>query len=199
MKLLAFTDVHGNESLIRGITKLARAKKPDFLVCCGDLTIFGEEINDILSKFDRIGIPMILIPGNHEEIIDLKKICKKFKNVIYLHRGILEIEDYVFFGYGGDGFSKEDKDFEKIFKKVGDRIKGKKIIFLTHQPPFGGKLDKLEYFGHVGNTSYTKFIKFYKPILALSGHLHENFGRMDHVNKKTILINPGPVGKIIKV
>ena len=198
MKILAFTDVHGNDNIIKEVCKLARLKKPDLLVCPGDLTIFGQDLNEVLFKFNKIDIPLIVIPGNHEEGEDMKKICDKFKNIIYLHRGIFEIENYIFFGFGGDGFSQTNTEFEKISKIIGKKFKGKEIILITHQPPYGTKLDYLEYFEHVGNKSFRKFIEEFKPILALSGHLHENFGEMDNLGT-TILINPGPLGKMIKI
>ena len=198
MKILAFTDPHGNEQILKEVTRLSRIKKPDLIICPGDLTVFEKNLREILEKLNKIKIPLLVIPGNHEEAGDMKRLCEKFENIIFLHRGIFETGDYVFFGYGGDGFSSENKEFEKVAKDIEKRIKGKKIVLITHQPPYGNKLDDLEYFEHVGNKSYRKFIEKNKPILALSGHLHENFGEMDKIGK-TILINPGPLGKLIKI
>jgi Icc-related predicted phosphoesterase len=198
MKILAFADMHGNEHIIKEIIKLAKLKKPNLMICLGDLTIFGQDLSEILSKFDKVGISLLVIPGNHEEGENMKKICNKFKNIIYLHRGVFEIGNYAFFGYGGGGFSQEDEEFDKVAKVVEKKIKGKKIVFITHQPPYSTKLDYLEYFEHVGNKSYRRFIKKNKPILGLSGHLHENFGEMDSIGE-SILINPGPLGKLIKI
>ena len=199
MKIFAFTDVHGSEHLIQEVIKTIKSKKPELIICPGDLTIFGHDLEKILSKFDKLKISCLVVHGNHESDDELKDACKKFKNIIYLHRGVLEKGDYAFFGYGGDGFSTKDEKFEKISEIVGKKTKGKNLIMITHQPPHGNKLDYLEYFEHVGNKSYTKFIKKWKPVMSIFGHLHEHFGKMDHINKKTILINPGPLGKLIEI
>ena len=198
MKLLAFTDIHSNKKLIENIINKSKLKKPDLLVCCGDITLFGSNLEKILFKLNSIKIPLLIIPGNHEEDINMKKNCMKYDNIIYLHKGVYELGDYVFFGFGTGGFEERFLEFEKISKKIGKGIKNKKIIFITHQPPHKTKLDKLEHFGHSGNKSFKEFIIKYKPMLSLSGHLHENFGTMDNIGK-SILINPGPLGKIIEI
>lgn len=198
MKIFAFTDIHGNENLIREVINTIKSKKPELIVCPGDLGVFGQDLEEILLRFNQLNIPFLVIPGNHEGEEELRTLCKKFENIIFLHRGVFEIENYAFFGYGGDGFSTKNKSFEKVSEIIGKKTKGKKVILITHQPPNGSKLDNLEYFEHVGNKSYTKFIKKYKPMLSISGHLHEHFGEMDHINK-TLLINPGPLGKILKI
>ena len=198
MKILAFTDIHGNEHILQEVAKLAKKKKPDLIICPGDITVFEKKMKEILEKLNKIEIPLFIIPGNHEEAGDMKKLCDKLENVVFLHRGVFEVDDYLFFGYGGDGFSRENLEFEKVAKSVEKRLKGKKVVLITHQPPYGTKLDDLEYFEHVGNKSYRKFILKNKPVLALSGHLHENFGAIDKLGK-TVLINPGPLGKIIQI
>jgi len=199
MKIFAFTDIHGNDKLIQEVVKQVQTKNPELVVCSGDITIFGRELNEVLEKLDKIKKRILIIPGNHEDSDELKKACKNFENITYLHRGVFQIENYAFFGYGGDGFSEKDKIFERLADIVGEKFKEKEIILVTHQPPYGNKLDNLEYFEHVGNKSYTYFIKKYKPILAISGHIHESFGKIDHVDKKTILINPGPLGRLIEI
>ena len=82
-------------------------------------------------------------------------------------------------------------------KTIKKKIEGKKIIFITHGPPYGTKIDLLGT-NYAGNKSYTNFIKKEKPILALCGHLHENFGKTDQIGPSK-LMNPGPEGEIIDI
>lgn len=49
-----------------------------------------------------------------------------------------------------------------------------------------------------GNKSIRDFIRKYSPKLAISGHLHENAGIKDKLDK-TKLVNPGPWGMILEV
>ena len=78
-----------------------------------------------------------------------------------------------------------------------DEFKGKKIVLLTHGPPFNTKLDKLEV-GHVGSVDYRKFIERIHPKLAISGHLHETVGKVDKIGS-TKCINPGWDGMVIEL
>ncbi len=69
---------------------------------------------------------------------------------------------------------------------------------LSHAPVYGTKLDYLEGLGHRGNKSLRKVILDIKPKIALCGHLHENAGKIDKAGI-TIVLNPGPLGKIIEI
>lgn len=199
MKLLVFSDVHSQKKYVDSLVKTAKEEKPDFLVCAGDLADWGENIIGMAKEFDKLEIPMILIPGNHEEDEeDLKRLVKETKNIIYLHSGSYNVNDVVFFGYGGGGFSKIDYKFERIINKFKKTIKNKKIIFVTHAPVFETKTDIVPGIGHVGNKSILKAIKEIKPILVVCGHIHDSAGKVDKVGD-TVIVNPGPKGKIIEL
>ena len=116
MKLLVFTDVHGHNSSIKSIIKKAKKEKPDFLVCAGDLTDWGRGVKKVLKKFEELKIPLLLISGNHEESIDLRKISSKFEYVIFLDNGSYEFEDFIFFGYGDGVFATKDKFVAAIYR-----------------------------------------------------------------------------------
>lgn len=199
MKLLVFSDVHSEKRYIDPLVKLAKKEKPDFLICAGDLADWGQNIVGLAKEFDKLDIPMILIPGNHEENEeDLKKLIKETKNIIYLHSGSYEVNDIIFFGYGGGGFSKIDPVFERIMNKFKKTVKDKKVIFVTHAPVFETKTDYIPGLGHVGDKSILKAIKEIKPILVVCGHIHDSAGTVDRVGD-TVIVNPGPVGKIIEL
>jgi len=63
-------------------------------------------------------------------------------------------------------------------------VKGK-FILVTHNPPFGTKLDKVETGEHVGSKVIREFIEKEKPLLAISAHIHEA-GGIDKIGKTTI-------------
>ena len=85
----------------------------------------------------------------------------------------------------------------KQFKKWIKESKAKKVVLVTHAPPYGTKLDDL-YGESVGNISFRKFLVNGAVDMLLCGHLHENFNKKDMLNK-TIIINAGPNGKIITI
>ena len=189
MKILTFVDIHGNKTAVERIVKLA--EKADILVCAGDLTYFGENLNKILKRLEKIKKPLLIIHGNHETEEQFKKAEKKFKFIKFIHNKLYTINNYSFFGYGGGGFKTEDKTLESLTSK----IKTKKILILvTHQPPYNTKLDLINK-QHTGSKSILKFIKELKPKLNICGHLHENINKKDKINK-TFIVNPG-FGKLI--
>ena len=198
MKILAFVDLHGSLNALKKIASVAKKENVDYIICAGDITIFGDSAGYILKKIDAIGKPVMMLHGNHESESSLRNMCSKTKNVKFLHKEVLEVGDYVFLCYGGGGFSLEDKEFEIWSKKAMETIgEDKKIILVTHAPPYGTKLDPI-LDQPAGNKSIRRFIKLVQPKLAISGHLHENSGASDKIDK-TKLINPGPWGMILTV
>lgn len=198
MKILAFVDTHGSSSAINKIKSKAKKENVDLLICAGDLTIFEQNLEKILKKLDSLNKPVLMIPGNHESEGRLKKFCAKFKNIIYIHKGMLRLKKNVFIGYAGDGFSMNDPEFRKWGDKVRKELKKKdNVILITHAPPHKTKLDNMmgEY---CGNKDIRKFIEKVDLVLAISGHLHENAGKEDII-KGTKVVNPGPYGMVFEL
>ncbi len=195
MKILAFTDHHGSPNDFKFAKK--KAKGVDLILHMGDFTIFEHEIEAIMAEMNNMGKPVLFIHGNHEDDLIVEYLCKKFKNLKFIHKKHYEIDGVVFLGYGGGGFSMIDKEFEKHSKKFEKAMKGKKTILMLHGPPYGTKADIIMG-DHVGNESFTKFIKKNQPEIVLCGHLHENFHVKSKI-KKSVVINPGPDGEIIEI
>lgn len=196
MKILAFVDTHGNLNLLD--KAISKSKDIDLIICCGDLSNFGRNFKEGINKLKKLKKLVLIIHGNHEtsELID--SVCDD-KNIINLHKKSYELNDYLFFGFGGGGFHTLNKDFENVTKKFKSTIKkNSKIILITHGPPYGTKLDFIDDCGYVGCKSMRKFIEENNVLLNICGHIHENLGKIDHI-KKTLIVNPGPSGRIIKV
>ncbi|HII14738.1 MAG TPA: hypothetical protein HA362_00335 [Nanoarchaeota archaeon] len=196
MNILAFVDTHGSKKAIEAILK--KSKQADILVCAGDLTMWGEGTEKWIKMLEQAKKPLIIIPGNHESEREMAEVCKKYPFCIYLHRAAYDFGGYLFFGFGGGGFSERNPEFERIGKRVQADAKGKKIILITHGPPYGTNLDLLPGMGHRGCKSIRHFIEDAKPMAAISGHLHETGGSTDRI-EKTFVINPGPLGALLKV
>jgi len=196
MQILAFTDTHGDKRAFNIL--LEKSKKADLLVCAGDISDWGEGIEEEIKLFEKLGKPLLIVPGNHEGDNVLRRICKKYGFCYYIHKASYEIENFIFFGFGDGGFSERDPEFERIAEKFKKTIEaGKEIILVTHGPPYGTDLDFMGELGHRGSKSFTEFIKESKPLLHICGHLHENNGKRDMIGK-TIIINPGPLGQLLK-
>ena len=89
------------------------------------------------------------------------------------------------------------KEFDGLGEKIDDFIDGK----VKHLEKLYGFIDNLEKLSRgLGfiTRDIKRFIEKNKPILAICGHLHENEGKSEKISK-TLIINPGIKGKIIKI
>ncbi len=202
MKILAFADLHANIIAYEKIKKKIKKEKPDIIFCLGDLSFFEQYLEAVLRRLNELKIPVFVIHGNHETGPVLKKLCQRYPYLIFAHNKITSIGPYTIISHGGGGFytrgkSGRDKDFDRLIKNNRKKLKGK-LILLTHAPPRNTKLDYINWAGHVGCESYAEFIRKYKPVIALSGHLHENF-RVKQKKGKTLICNPGPEGMVFKI
>jgi len=196
MKILAFADTHGKEKAMKRL--LNKGKDVDLLVCAGDISIFGHNLLKLIERFKVLNKTMLILHGNHESKEELIAIAKAHPWVIFLHRMSYQLGDYYFFGYGGDGFAKEDPEFKKVYMKFLKTVKKNgKVILITHGPPYGTKCDFLTHIGHVGCKTYTKVIEKTKPLVHICGHLHETDSMRDKIGN-TLVINPGAAGKILR-
>jgi len=197
MKLLVFSDMHGSKKALAELIR--KAKRADLVLCCGDISIFEQDMPRLLKGLDSMKKPVLILPGNHEHGKRLLRAIKKTDNLIYMDAKLFETTELLVFGLEGNGFSIVDPEFDKISGKFVKMIKSskKKYVLMTHAPPYSTRLDQL-WDGHCGNKSVRKFIKKTKPIYAFSGHIHENSGKKDRIND-TIVLNGGPLGKIVTI
>ncbi|MFW5852926.1 MAG: metallophosphoesterase family protein [Nanoarchaeota archaeon] len=204
MKLLTFVDVHGDMKQIKQLCDTANAEDVDLVICAGDITNFGTNQKAIVKGIAASGRPTLIIHGNHENYETLEADCEKYDNMIFLHSASFEIDDYLFFGYGGGGFSYTDESFESISDEFSSAIKIKKkenkklkTILIVHGPPYGTDADFTND-THVGNKDYTDFIQSKSVDLVVCGHIHEAAGS-DQKRGKSRIINPGPEGRIVVI
>ena len=147
-------------------------------------------------------------PGEYNDNI------RKMENVISVDRRKKKIYGLEIVGHGGyvdvtqyikdrmDADEKRHKERLKRYNKTKEKLfdifdnkPDKDFIFLIHYSPYG-VFDKVKYKGspmngkHVGFEPYNRIIKKYKPLLVISGHMHEYQG----VKKmgRSLIVNPGP-------
>jgi len=197
INVLFFADLHGKETYFNSVKN--KSKKADIIVCAGDFTVMERNMSEIMTNLNELNKPVLVIHGNHEDPDAVKELCSLHNNLIFLHKGMHVVDNVVFMGYGGDGFSREDKTFEKVAKKFfgpNSRDKRRKIL-ITHGPPYGTEIDKIGG-SHKGNESYRKFIDEEKPHIVVAGHLHETAGKHQRIGH-TLILNPGPKGVLVRV
>lgn len=197
MKILAFTDLHGDMPSFRELKK--KVSFADIIICAGDMTFFETDFEKIMKRIASLKKPIYILHGNHEVPTHVKEACKKYSNMFFLHKRVYKFGGLSLFGYGGGGFAERDQEFEEWMEKKKEHLQDMNIL-ITHGPPYGTVADyKNEYEGNVGNWSYKKYLKHFN--VAISGHIHETFGASEYLkNKKnTFVINPGPSGTILEI
>ncbi len=197
MRLLLFTDLHGNTQAMGSV--LDKAPFADVIIFAGDLNHHARDIEKLLEDLASTGKPCLIIHGNWDDPSVLSAVCGRHPNLHFLHRGVWELDGVKFLGHGGGGFTRVDSDFQKLWDKFFRKqlSKGERSVLITHAPPYGTAIDTL--YGEArGNETYRRFIEEHQPLVHVCGHFHESFGRVDMVNK-TKVINPGPSGMYVEI
>lgn len=195
MKALVFGDVHGDVFALEALKR--KAKDADVILCLGDLTIFGEGLPLLLEIVNEFPKPVLLIHGNHEIEEEMEEEVNRLENITFIHKKMIARNEHTIIGYGGDGFSRRDEEFEEQAEEWKSNVKDPDdTIVLLHGPPSNTKLDVPFEDHHSGSESYREFIEDLQPKIAFVGHIHECEGKTDRIGN-TIIHNPGPEGTIL--
>jgi hypothetical protein len=183
-----------------------KSKDVDIVVCCGDLSNFGEDYESSFKLMKKIEKPILIVPGNHEKNQFIDELCAKHEKMKNVHGSFYKFDDITFIGCGGASLSPFEtpheltgKKFKDIFDKLQEFVnESSKAVFIGHEPPSITTLDFIEGVGHVGNMRVREFLEKNadRIVLGFFGHIHECAGKEDMI-KKTRIINPGKNGKII--
>lgn len=193
MRIIAITDIHGNENKVKWLIEKIKDEKFDVLLIAGDITHFKgrKSAEKILSHFLELDRPIYAVMGNCDgkDVLDLLEELE-----ISLHNKRIEINGIGIVGFGGSNITPfstiwefhDDEIWESLNKnyREGD-------ILLMHVPPYKTKVDRTFTGLHVGSKALRKFIEEKQPPLVICGHIHEARG-IDEIGK-TLIVNPGPL------
>lgn len=188
MKFLVITDLHQNVSMLDRINSEIASSGAEFVLFLGDVTDFGtgEQAADIISK---IKSKVYVIPGNCDPL----DLPEKVSGVaVDMHGKAADIGGYRLVGLGGSNITIFHTAFELEEDALYDGLKKNAcegMILMTHAPSFG-ILDEIPSGANVGSPAVKRIVDEYRPILALSGHIHEAIGCK--VIDGTTFVNPGP-------
>jgi len=188
MKFLLITDLHQHKSAIDWINKAIEEYKVDFVIHLGDVTDMGT-CADARALLSSIKSKVYVIPGNCDPV-DMPENIEDIAVDMHGKKVTIEGRDLVGFGGGnispfGTPFEMEDEDIYEGLKAIASEG----MILMTHAPSYG-YLDEIPGGIHVGCQAIRDIVDEYKPIIAMSGHIHEAIG-CKKVGE-TIFVNPGP-------
>ena len=195
MDIITLTDIHGYAPGIDRISdQLAAA---DLVVLAGDITQFGgtSAAKRIIHHIRKHTPRILAVSGNcdypevetwlNEEGLSLHCQCKRVHGI-------------QFTGIGGSlpcpGLTPNEMT-ENQFKRCSEQLaSGLSVtephILVTHQPPFQTMNDTTTDGNHVGSQSIRQLIEDVKPMMCITGHIHEGAG-IDTIGS-TRVFNPGP-------
>jgi Icc-related predicted phosphoesterase len=173
-------------------------KENSMIIHAGDVSGRGsvQEVTDFLEWYDSLPFKYkILIAGNHDFLFEsnpslIINLLGNFSSVIYLEDTSVTIEGFKIHGspvqpwFHNWAFNRQRGDdiikhWEKIPKDTD--------ILITHGPAYL-KGDKVSRGGeHVGCEDLLRYIEEIKPMLHVSGHIHEGYGH--YYNQHTEFVN----------
>ncbi|WP_324735926.1 YfcE family phosphodiesterase [Thermococcus sp. SY098] len=193
MRIIAITDIHGNENKAKWLVEKIKDEKFDVLLIAGDITHFKGRgsAEKSLKYFLEFKKPVFAVMGNCDgrDVLDLLEELG-----INLHDKRIEINGIGIVGFGGSNITPFSTIWEfhdaEIWESLNKNYRDGDIL-LMHVPPYGTKVDRTFTGLHVGSKALRKFIEEKQPPLVICGHIHEARG-IDEIGK-TLIVNPGPL------
>lgn len=188
LRLLICSDLHGSKTAADMISDASVSGGYDAVVICGDFTTFGStEYTRALLK--RLETQILAVPGNCD-IPDTVAVLEEYEASV--HNLMVEFEGWRFFGFGGGLPTQSGMPFEveeDLMERSLRAIAVKGGVMVTHVPPLGFN-DHMRLGRRGGSEGVLRVAQEFKPVLVLSGHIHEARGRA--LSADTVFVNPGP-------
>jgi len=170
MRILAFSDLHGDELALEALGKIAPSYDRVFI--CGDISHSASYAESVLESFPKA----FIVPGNWDNKIVNERLAGSLQWVHEKRAPIGDGLNVVGFGFspptpfGTFGELSEKEIYERMAKLNIDQ----NTLLLLHCPP-KGHFDQA-YLRSIGSGSILKIIEEKKPLAAFFGHVHEHFG-----------------------
>jgi Icc-related predicted phosphoesterase len=196
MLLFAFSDLHNSDAGLDFILSEIEHRKPDLILCAGDVTTFGpREFGE--KTLRSIPIKTLGVPGNCDPP-DLHDIYN-LGNSTNLHGNSTDESGFSFTGWGGSNISLNTpfenpeeqilSDLDPVMEHAA--VSGLPLILLAHCPPLGF-VDTVPTGMHVGCHSIAEMVEKHRPVLTICGHIHEAKGIVRDEQRNLIIVNVGP-------
>jgi hypothetical protein len=188
LNLLVCSDLHGSSEAVGMIEAASHETSYDAIIICGDFTTLGSTrfVSDFL---DKIKTRILAVPGNcdHPDTVAILEQANAS-----VHNMRVSLHGWNFFGFGGGLPSNSGMPFEideDIVERSLRAIAISEGIMVTHTPAYGMN-DVTRAGQSLGSEGILRVAKEFKPMLALSGHVHESRGKV--LTMDTTFVNPGP-------
>jgi len=202
MKVLIISDGHGDVSKLDLIAPIA--EKVDLVLFGGDFAEFNKTKTGLpyLERLAGIHDRVFAVCGNCDEP-EFLETHEEFD--VSVQGSLSYFNGLIFSGSGGalkfTGLTPNERTDEELaydlrlvtksvpegFSESGETWEN--LVIIAHHPPFNTALDRVSSGDHVGSLLIREFIEKWKPLLVVSGHIHESVA-IDTLGP-TIMVNPG--------
>ncbi len=197
MKLLVFSDIHGDKSALERLMDT----EADYYFAAGDLANWGKGLDVLAPLMQKRAERLYVIPGNHESEADIARMCEAhaFHN---FHSQTMQIEGYSVAGLGYSNPTPFNTPGEYTEQELAARLEKfaglDPLILICHTPPKGTTLDRAGEGQHFGSTAVREFVERHQPAYFYCGHIHEAAGQHETFGR-TQAWNVGKRGQILEL
>jgi Icc-related predicted phosphoesterase len=195
MKLLVFSDIHGDHRALKRLMDT----EADYYFAAGDLSSWGRDLDRCGQIMQRRGDRVYVLPGNHESAGLVSALAKKF--------GLRDFHERSFVAEGchiaGLGYSTPtpfntpgEYTEEEMAQRLARFATLKPLVLICHAPPYGTPLDRVRDGVHAGSRAVREFIEEHQPAAFFCGHIHEAAGTAARIGA-TRGFNAGPRGYLL--
>ena len=196
MKLLLFSDVHGDLDACRDLVD--RAADADVVVGAGDFCVARRNLAAPIETLSAIDTPTVLVPGNAEteDEMDAQVSATGWDEAHVLHGDGVTIDGQSFFGIGGGipitPFGPWSYDFSEAEARDLLAACPEGAVLVSHSPPKNA-VDRDSKDQSLGSTAVRAAIEETRPVLTVCGHIHGSWGEAAEIGT-TSVVNAGPGG-----
>lgn len=188
MKFLVISDLHQKKSRIPWVNEIIDREAPDAVLFLGDVTDMGTA-EDAVEIVSSIKCETYVLPGN----CDPRDLPGKISKVATdMHGRSVKLQGHTLVGLGGSNITIFGTPFELTEEEIDSALRPiseEGMILMTHAPAYG-TLDHIPNGTSVGSPAIGRIVEEFRPVVALSGHVHEDVGAK-YVGR-TLFVNPGP-------
>ena len=141
MKLLLFSDVHGNLDQCRQLADTAQRESVDLVIGAGDFGNLRRGLEKTIRALKAITQPTFVVPGNSESDAELQDACRLWPAATMLHGSGVTVDQVDIWGVGGGipvtPFGAWSYDFTEAQAEQLLASCPRGAILITHSPPKG--------------------------------------------------------------
>lgn len=195
MKLLIFSDIHGDKAALEKLM----ATEADYYFAAGDLANWGRGLENMGPILQKRAERLYVLPGNHESEADIERFCRQY-GFHSFHGQSMQVDGWHIAGLGYSNPTPFNTPGEYSEQELGQRLQQfaglDPLVLICHAPPKGTKLDRASEGKHFGSQAVRDFLDRHQPRYFYCGHIHEAAGVEDAVGR-THGWNVGKRGQVL--